>query len=338
MDKIAIDGPRPPIGFLSSLWKGIEFVNAHPGIMVVPVLIDVFLWFGPHLSLVPLINPVLTSLNTTLAANQLNPTMMDALRQALEKYNLFSLLAFIPLFPPSLMTGAAPGQTPLGTPIIISLANWWQCLGIIPALIAVSILIGSLYWLLAGRSAQGAKWTRGDWLWRYSRTVIVMLLLCASFLILILGISIPVLFVISVIGVVSVDIASILSQLFFFLGGGFLFWVFLFFIFSVHGVILFRDGILQSIRNSVVTSRWLYPISIWIPILLLLLQYLVSMVWGLAADANWSGAVGVLGNAYTSSVIVTASMAYYIDKRRWISEIQSQLQSRMAVKPPKTGV
>jgi len=338
MDKIAIDGPRPPIGFLSSLWKGIEFVNAHPGIMVVPVLIDVFLWFGPHLSLVPLINPVLTSLNTTLAANQLNPTMMDALRQALEKYNLFSLLAFIPLFPPSLMTGAAPGQTPLGTPIIISLANWWQCLGIIPALIAVSILIGSLYWLLAGRSAQGAKWTRGDWLWRYSRTVIVMLLLCASFLILILGISIPVLFVISVIGVVSVDIASILSQLFFFLGGGFLFWVFLFFIFSVHGVILFRDGILQSIRNSVVTSRWLYPISIWIPILLLLLQYLISMVWGLAADANWSGAVGVLGNAYTSSVIVTASMAYYIDKRRWISEIQSQLQSRMAVKPPITGV
>ncbi|MGD0806315.1 MAG: hypothetical protein ABSA10_02370 [Anaerolineales bacterium] len=338
MNKIAIDGPRPPIGFLSSLWKGIEFVNAHPGIMVVPVLIDAFLWFGPHLSLIPLINPVLTSLNTALAANQLNPTMMDALRQAVEKYNLFSLLAFIPLFPPSLMTGAAPGQTPLGTPIVISIANWWQCLGIVPALIASSILIGSLYWLLAGRSAQGAKWTRGDWFARYSRTVIVMLLLCGTFLVLILGISIPVLFVISVIGVVSADFAAILSQLFFFLGGGFLFWVFLFFIFSVHGIILFRDGILQSIRNSVVTSRWLYPISIWIPILLILLQYLVSMVWALASDANWSGAVGILGNAYTSSVIVTASMAYYIDKRRWISEIQSQLQTRMAVKPPTTGV
>jgi hypothetical protein len=338
MDKIAIDGPRPPIGFLSSLWKGIEFVNAHPGIMVVPVLIDAFLWFGPHLSLIPLINPVLTSINTALAANQLNPTMMDALRQAVEKYNLFSLLAFIPLFPPSLMTGAAPGQTPLGAPIVISIANWWQCLGIIPALIASSILIGSLYWLLAGWSAQGAKWTRGDWLGRYFRTVMVMLLLCGSFLILILGISIPVLFVISVIGVASVDIAAILSQLFFFLGGGFLFWVFLFFIFSVHGIILFRDGILQSIRNSVITSRWLYPISIWIPILLILLQYLVSMVWALASDANWSGAVGILGNAYTSSVIVTASMAYYIDKRRWISEIQSQLQTRMAVQPPTTGV
>jgi hypothetical protein len=31
-------------------------------------------------------------------------------------------------------------------------------------------------------------------------------------------------------------------------------------------------------------------------------------------------------------------MAYYIDKRRWISEIQSFLQSRLAAKPPATGV
>ena len=326
------------MGFLSSLWKGIEFVNAHPAIMIVPVLIDAFLWFGPHLSLMPLIRPILTSLQTMLSADQLSPAMMDSINQAVQKYNLFSLLAFIPLFPPSLMAGAAPGQTPLGAPIVITITSWWECLGLIPLLIVISFLVGSLYWLLAGRSAAQVKWTRGDWLGRYLRTLVVMILLCGSFLIIILVVAIPVLFVISLIGVASMDVAAVLSQLFFFLGGGFLFWIFLFFMFSIHGIILFRDGIFQSIRNSVVTSRWLYPLSIWIPILLILLQYLVSMVWGLAADSNWSGAVGILGNAYTSSVIVTASMAYYIDKRRWISEIQSQLQARMAVKPPATGV
>jgi hypothetical protein len=30
-------------------------------------------------------------------------------------------------------------------------------------------------------------------------------------------------------------------------------------------------------------------------------------------------------------------MAYYIDKRRWITEIQSFLQSRGAIKTPPTG-
>jgi hypothetical protein len=338
MDKIAVDGPKPPIGFLSSLWKGIEFVNAHPGILIVPVLIDAFLWFGPHLSLLSLVNPLLESIGSALAANQVTPAMMDAIRQAAQTFNLFSLLAFIPLFPPSLMAGAAPGLTPLGTPIVIAVVNWWQALGLAPLLIAGSILIGSLYWLMAGKSTQAGRWTAGEWFGRWGRTVVVMLLLGASFLILILGITLPVLFIISMIGLVSIDVAGILSQLFFFLAGGFLFWVFLFFMFSIHGIILYRDGILQSIRNSVVTSRWLYPLSIWIPILLILLQYLLSMVWSLAGDANWTGAMGILGNAYTSSVIVTASMAYYIDKRRWISEIQSLLQSRLAAKPPATGV
>jgi len=338
MDKIAVDGPKPPIGFLSSLWRGIEFVNAHPGIMVVPLLIDAFLWFGPHLSLLSLINPLLVSINTALATNQLTPAMMDALRQAAQKYNLFSLAAIIPLFPPSLMAGAAPAQTPLGGPVVLAVASWWEALGLAPLLIAGSILIGSLYWLIAGKATQTGQWTPGEWFGRWLRTVVVMLLLCGAFLILILGIALPVLFILSLIGLVSVDVAGILSQVFIFLGGGFLFWVFLFFLFSVHGIILYRDGIFQSIRNSVVTSRWLYPLSIWIPILLILLQYLLSTVWSLAGDANWTGAVGILGNAYTSSVIVTASMAYYIDKRRWISEIQSFLQSRLAAKPPATGV
>jgi hypothetical protein len=337
MEKIGMDGPKPPIGFLSSVWKGIEFVNAHPGIVIVPVLLDVFLWFGPRLSLFPLIHPVLDYLNTSLPANQLNPATMDALSQAAQKYNLFSLLALIPLFPPSLMAGTAPAQTPLGNPIVIVIANWWQCLGLVPVLIAGSILIGSLYWLVAGRSTQTGKWTSKEWIGRWARTVLVMLLLAGSFLVLVLGVTVPALIVISLIGLISVDGAGILSQLFFFLGGGFLFWIFLFFMFSIHGIVLCRDGILQSIRNSVVTSRWLYPISIWIPILLILLQYLVSMVWALAGDANWTGAMGILGNAYTSSVIVMASMAYYLDKRRWISEIQSYLQTRAAAKPPATG-
>jgi hypothetical protein len=264
--------------------------------------------------------------------------MVDGIRQAVGKYNLLSLLAFIPLFPPSLMAGLAPARTPLGAPIVFTITSWWECVGMVPGLIAVSILIGSFYWLLAGHSAQPIKWIRGDWLGRWVRTVIMMVLLGGVFLVVILGISVPVLLIISLIGLASLDVAAILSQLFFFLGGGFLFWVFLFFMFSIHGILLFRDGILLSIRNSIATSRWLYPLSIWIPILLILLQYLVSMVWALAPDASWAGAVGILGNAYTSSVIVMASMAYYIEKRRWISEVQSQLQSRLAVKPPATGV
>ena len=165
-----------------------------------------------------------------------------------------------------------------------------------------------------------------------------MSLLCASFFLLMVVFIIPVLFLLSLVSVASPGIGAILSQLFFFLGGGFVFWIILFFMFSMHGTVLYRDGLTAAVWNSVNTSRWMYPVSIWIPLLLILLNFLTASIWSLAPDDSWAGAVGVVGNAYTSSVVVIASMAYYMDKRRWIEEVRTYLQTRMAGKTPPGAV
>jgi hypothetical protein len=334
MEKITIDGPKAPLGFFSSVWKGIEYVNAHPGVIVIPVLLDAFLWFGPHLSIYALVNPIIDSMTYTALSNPANATMIDALKLAAEKFNLFSLLAFIPLVPPSLMSGAPPAQTPLGNPLVLPVANWLLVILLATGLIVLSLLIGSVYWVWAGRATQAAPWNLKDTLGRWARTLLVMLLLCAAFFVVIMVFAIPILFIISLIALVAPGIGAVLSQLVFFLGGGFLFWVILFFMFSMHGTVLYRDGVMAAVWNSINTSRWMYPVSIWIPLLLVLLNFLTSSVWSLAPDNNWAGAVGVLGNAYTSSVVVVASMAYYIDKRRWIEEVRTYLQTRMAGKTP----
>lgn len=334
MEKIAVDGPKTPIGFLSSLWKGVELVNAHPGVVIFPVILDSFLWFGPRLSMYALIKPIIDSMAYASTASAMNAAMFDTMRLSAEKFNLFSLLAFLPLFPPSLMAGNSPDQTPLGNPIILPVTNWMGAIGLGAGLLLLSIMIGSAYWVFAGGTTQPTPWRIRDSFARWARTVLVVALLFGVFVILILAFSIPMIFIISLIAVASPDSGTFLSQLFFFLGGGFLFWVTLFFMFSMHGTVLFRDGILPAIWNSINTSRWMYPLSIWIPILLIMVNFLSSAVWSLAPDSSWAGAVGVLGNAYTSSVVVIASMAYYIDKRRWISEVRTYLQSRMAGKNP----
>jgi hypothetical protein len=334
MEKITVDGPKLPIGFLSSLWKGIEFVNARPGVLLLPVLLDFFLWFGPHLSVYTLAKPIIDSMTAAAVSNSMNVSVIDAFQQSLAQYNLFSLLSFIPLFPPSLMAGSTPAQTPLGNPIVVPITNQVECLVLAAGLLLLSLLIGSAFWVWAGGTTQPTPWRFRDSFARWGRTVLVMILLCAAFLVLILAFLLPILFVISMIALVSPDIGAVLSQLFFFLGGAFLFWVILFFMFSMHGTVLFRDGVLAAVGNSINTSRWMYPVSIWLPILLIMLNFLASAVWSLAPDGTWAGAVGVLGNAYTSSVVVVASMAYYIDKRRWISEVRTYLQSRVADKVP----
>ncbi len=338
MEKITIDGPKAPIGFLSSVWKGIEYINAHPGVLVIPVILDAFLWFGPHLSVYALVDPVIDSMTFAALSNPANTTMIDALKLAAEKFNLFSLLALIPLVPPSLMSGISPDRTPFGNPLILPVENWLVVILLAAGLIVLSLLIGSVYWVWAGSATQTASWKLKDLLGRWIRTVLMMFLLCMAFLLVILVFMIPVLFLISLVALASPGIGAVLSQLFFFLGGGFLFWVILFFMFSMHGTALYRDGMMAAVWNSINTSRWMYPMSIWIPLLLVLLNFLTSSIWSLAPDNSWAGAVGVLGNAYTSTVVVLASMAYYIDKRRWIEEVRTYLQTRMADKIPPGAV
>lgn len=337
MDKITVDGPKMPIGFLASLWKGIEYVNAHPGILIFPVLLDAFLWFGPHLTIVNVMRTVFDWMASQAAADPNALTIITAAVQSLEKFNLFSLLSFIPLYPPSVLAATSPFQTPLGNPIVVPIGNGYLFLILLAGLPFISLLFGSVYWVFIGRAVKNGHWSIRDYLARWIRTVAVVVLLCVSFLVVILAFGFPILFLIWMIAGISPDIGGILAQAFIILGRSLVFWLVLFVMFSVHGTILFGDGVLGAIWNSLNTSRWLYPLSIWIPLLLIMLYFVSSSIWSLAPADNWAGAIGILGNAYTGSVVVSASMAYYIDKRRWIDEVKTYLQSRMAeTLPPVT--
>jgi hypothetical protein len=334
MEKIAIDGPKPPIGFLSSVWKGIEYVNAHPGVLAIPVLLDSFLWFGPHLSVYSLVKPAIDSMASTLASNPEGGSMVDVIYQVAKTFNLFSLLSFLPLFPPSLMAGAAVEGTPLGNPVVLTVPDWLAGVGLAAGLILCSLLIGSAFWVWAGSATRDSAWGLRDSFRRWTRAVLMIFILCAGCFLLFLVIAVPLAVLISLIAVLSPGVGAVISQVFVFLSGGLIFWVVLFFMFSMHGTILFSDDVPHAVWNSINTSRWMYPVSIWIPLLLILLNFLASSIWSLAPSDSWSGVVGIVGNAYTSSVVVVASMAYYSDKRRWIGEVRDYLQSRMAGSPP----
>jgi hypothetical protein len=338
MEKIAVDGPKMPIGFLSSLWKGIEHVNAHPGLLVLPVALDLFLWFGPHLSVFTLVKPAIDAQAAVLASQPDGQAFIDGLIQQGERFNLFSMLAAVPLFPPSLMSGVNPTNTPLGAPAVIPVNQLLVGLMLACGFFLFSLLLGSAYWVLVGRAVQGKTWTLRDSLDRWVRTAAVMVLLAVLIATLVLVIIVPGAMLLYFLNLLSPTVSLILGQFFLFLGGSLVFWAFFFLMFSIHGIILFRDNIPAAVSNSVNASRWLYPVSIWIPILLVALFILTTRVWMLGSEGAWTGAVGIFGSAYTSSVIVAASMTYYADKRRWIAEVKTYLQSRGAGAPPPTGV
>src|SRR5687767_3137530 len=46
-----IHAPAPPVGVIESISRGFETVAGHLALMLLPVLLDLFLWVGPRISL-----------------------------------------------------------------------------------------------------------------------------------------------------------------------------------------------------------------------------------------------------------------------------------------------
>src|SRR5215211_5791649 len=49
-----------PTGVIETLSAGYAAVNRHLWVLLLPILVDVFLWFGPHVSYSPLVDPTVT--------------------------------------------------------------------------------------------------------------------------------------------------------------------------------------------------------------------------------------------------------------------------------------
>jgi hypothetical protein len=334
MLKSGIEAPKAPIGFLASLWKGVGAVNSHPVLLLIPVLLDALLWFGPHLSILNIITPALRAMGSAVTSVQADPAILEFLRDYFTGFNLFTFLSFLPLFPPSIMAARMPSATPLGPPINVQISDPAVCIVTAASLVVFSICLGSIYWVAAGSATVEQRWTVREITSRWARTTGNMLVLVISFAIALL-VALFVIFTFNqLISLFWPAGAALLIQLFLFAVGGIFFWLVLFMVFTPHGTVLFQDGLLRAIWNSIETARWIYPLSMWIPILMLVLNVIATSIWSLPDEKDWISVLSVLGNAYTSSVLVTASFVYYRDKRRWIGEVRALMQSQRATDTP----
>ncbi len=108
----------PPPGVIVALKTGLDVIAGHLSVLLLPLALDVLLWFGPRLSVKNLFSPLIEEAVRANAASGL--PMDNALAfqkfaaEFLGRFNLFSLLRTFPVGLSSLMIGKMPAQTPLG--------------------------------------------------------------------------------------------------------------------------------------------------------------------------------------------------------------------------------
>jgi hypothetical protein len=322
----------PPPGVMGSLRAGFDAVSSHVWLILLPLLLDVFLWLGPRLSVDRLVSPffrmVFNQARTTLTSSDDMQRFTDyqvAFSGLVERFNLLSLLGRLQLFPvgiSSLLSQTMPVETPLGSQNVVQITS-------IPGLLVLGFLLTLIGWVVGGVYF---RWVSGIVLGQagqtimisFSRAILQTLLLSFIWVIALIMIMIPMIVILTILTLLSPVLASgvLLVALFF------SFWLIVPLFFTPHGIFVRRQNAFYSIFTSLRMARFTLPTSGLFVLCVILLSTGLNYLWSVPNDTSWMLLVGIAGHAFITTALLAASFVYYRDMNTWLQTVFERLQHK----------
>jgi hypothetical protein len=332
MNRQKFDEFPPPPGVMGALRSGFEAVSSHVWLILLPLLLDVFLWLGPRLSVDRLVNPffrmIFTQARTTLTSSadvERFAAYQSAFSELVERFNLLSLFGKLQSFPvgiSSLLAQTMPVETPLGSQNVVHITS-------IPGLLVLLFLFTMVGWIFGGlyfRSVSGivlGNTSRGMMI-SLSWAIIQTLLLSVIWVIALMMILIPLMFVLTILTLLSPLLASgaVLVVLLF------SFWLIVPLFFTPHGIFVRRQNAFSSIFASMRMARFTLPTSGLFVLCVFVLSTGLNYLWSVPTDDSWMLLVGIAGHAFITTALLAASFVYYRDMNAWLQTVFERLQHK----------
>jgi hypothetical protein len=309
-----------PPRLIGSLRAGFDDVATHIGLILFPVALDLFIWFGPHFSLEKLLLPLIDSFAKLPGLDA--PELADMMKSFHEiwlaiaqQFNLATSLRTYPIGIPSLESGQLPQHTPMGTPITLNI----QSLGGVVLLWLVfslaGLVVGSMYFSAIARtlSTQPSGMSLSGTAWAASQS----LLLTLGWIGLILVISVPGTFIVTILAMISPAIAQIGTLII----GVVIVWLLVPLLFSPHGIFMFRQNAFTSMLTSVKLVRFLLPGTGLFFLSVVILSQGLDLLWVVPPDTSWMALVAIAGHAFITTGLVAASFVYYRDATVFVRDL-----------------
>ncbi len=310
-----------PIGVIETLSAGYSAVNRQLWVLALPILLNLFLWLGPHVSYSTLVGPALTSATEwtreiTFGPRRVvrSPQMISDVEQSrqwliaqTDDVNGFAALALSPLPVPSVF------DLPGASEDLAFVNDWAVGLILLLASLGLGLIIGGWFYgglAVASSGQSGGLLNAGQ---RVPRAVLDTLGLVGVLLGVALLLGLPVVLLIGFTALVSPPVAVLGTIL---LLAGILFAaVHLFF--AVSAIFVSNAGPLRAIQCSVGLVRR----QLWPSVTLILLTWLIlagmSRVWETLATSMqtpYGVVLGIVGNAYVASGLIAAGMVFYTQR------------------------
>jgi hypothetical protein len=351
------------LGVIEALGRGFRIVSRHWWLILIPILLDTFLWLGPQASIEDLVRETMQTVDTELSSVPAEDvgdwffTLRDALEAAAARYNTFSLLRVGMLGVPSLIVW---GGAQLGSPTIyeslwvsflrvtdmpdlmisVSNANFvrtpvWQLqdqgdwLLASVGLTIAGVLIGCTYLILLGQSLNHPEESWAFWprVWRLGKRFILLWVLRALVLFLL---GVPFVLIFALLMALNTGLALLFTSI----ALGLATWLSFYGSFIVAAMVVNDANVWRAILSSVNIVLRNFWSTLWLFILINLIGGGLTIFWQQLTTGSWWTWIAIVGNAYISTSLIAASFIFYRDRyaswQETLTELIAQQSKRMA--------
>jgi hypothetical protein len=159
------------------------------------------------------------------------------------------------------------------------------------------------------------------------RAIIQTLILSVLWVIGLTMVSIPAIFVVSVLTLISPALASGALLVILILS----FWLIVPLFFTPHGIFMRRQNALYSVYTSLRMARFTLPTSGLFVVSAFLLTNGLNYLWSVPPNDSWMTLVGLAGHAFITTALLAASFVYYRDMNVWLQTVLEHLQPKQSL-------
>jgi hypothetical protein len=320
LTKQPVSFPRPSP--MKALTAGFDAISSHVVLVLFSIILDVFLWLGPRLRVVSLLNSAIEG--ARLAPSIETGDVLNQLKLTIPDLNFFSILRTYPVGIPSLMAARLSSGTPMGT------ASGWDiptaplALTLWLLLLIVGIAAGTFFFTLVAQSALTGKVFWKDALKQWPRSSVQIGILALTCLFLILAAFIP----FSCLAAVVLSGAGLgqAGNLILLIFVGLIIWLFAPLLFSPHGIIIHQYNALTSILRGFYLARLTLPSTSLLLLIFLLLSEGLKVLWNIPTNSSWWLLLGIVGHAFVTTSLLASSFVYYRDAESWVNELVKEIK------------
>lgn len=336
MDMQKLETLPPPPGVIGSLKAGFDVVTNRIALILLPLVLDLFLWLGPRFSvdglLAPYLKLVFEQARRGISTSDLDGFMQNqtAIMEFLRNYNLMSMLSkwqFFPVGISSLSAYTFPMENPFGLQTVVIISSVWIMLGLAVVLVPLGWVGGGVYFRQVAGSILGEDEAGVGFL----RAVVQTILLSMIWAAVLMVIFVPLSLIISLVALISPAVANIVVLVILF----FSFWLIVPFFFTPHGIFVHRQNAFYSIYSSLRMVRFSLPTSGMFVLSAFLLSRGLDLLWSVPENNSWLTLVGFAGHAFITTALLAGSFVYYRDMTDWLQNVYKRFQ-QISKRPTST--